>query len=353
MKTSPNLIYASIDYAKSLSIKEPNLLKCYESKIIYEGFAGYDRFNNNNPFSLITFNKFLPPLQSSVTPISFSDATDSTAIMLGEHLKTNDLPLVVHWSGGIDSTVILAALVKNFNKEQLSRVIVSMNNASYFENPCFFDQIIQPNFKYLDSSKLVYNWDNSIIINGDPADKLWIHANIVEIELEHKNVFDRSLSNPNILINWLARRSDDAYAKWLFNYVLETSNAAGISLENYSDFYWWINYGLFYTGCAFTSFVRSYNGSITEWENYNKNFFVWYNTPEYQKWSIYAQSTMEKFKGTITDYKMPAKEYIFEVDKNAWYKKYKTKSGSSKFNQHTIVDAIFEDGTVIYKDPQK
>jgi hypothetical protein len=45
---------------------------------------------------------------------------------------------------------------------------------------------------------------------------------------------------------------------------------------------------------------------------------------------------------------MPAKDYIFDVDKNNWYKTYKTKSGSGKFQKTLIlpVTSIYSDGTV-------
>ena len=349
MNTSyPNLLYTLIDHAPIKSGTHTHtLLNCYKSQIIYEPFAGFDRINDGgNPFGLTVFDKFRAPVLTSVVPVTFEEATDTTAMRLAILMDNSDLPIAVHWSGGIDSTVILAGMIKNFNQSQRNRVIVIMNNASYFENPYFFEQVIKPNFRY--TSDHSYNWDNAIVINGDPADKLWIHANIVEIELEYKNAFDTSLSTPDILIEWMTKRSSKEYACWLLDHVQQSAAQAKIVLENYSDFYWWFNFALFYQGCAFSSFRRAHNGSSTHWENYNKNFFVWYNTDIYQQWSVYAQQTQEKFTGSITSYKMPAKNYIFDVDKNDWYRTYKTKSGSSKFQRTLIhpVTSIYDDGTI-------
>jgi hypothetical protein len=344
----PNLIYTSADHATIKSDDhEYTLLECNKSKIIYEKFAGFDRINDDdNTFGLRLFDKFRAPELTSVQPITFEQATDVTAMQLAALMEKSDLPIAVHWSGGIDSTLVLAGMIKNFNLALRNQVVVVMNNASYFENPYFFEQVIKPNFRY--TSDYPYTWDNAIIINGDPADKLWIHANIIEIELEYKNVFDRSMTNPGILIEWMTKRSSKEFAHWLLEYVQQSARKAQIVLENYSDFFWWINFALFYQGCAFTSFCRSYNGSSTHWKNYNKNFFVWFNTDIYQQWSVYAQRTQEKFTGSITSYKMPAKDYIFDVDKNNWYKTYKTKSGSGKFQKTLIlpVTSIYSDGTV-------
>lgn len=344
----PNLIYTLIDHAPIKSGNHKHtLLDCNKSQIIHEKFVGFDRINDvDNPFGIAVFDKFRAPDLASVRPVTFEQATDDTAMQLAKLMETSDLPIAVHWSGGIDSTVVLAGMIKNFNPALCDRVVVVMNNASYFENPYFFEQVIKPNFRY--TSDHSYNWDNAIVINGDPADKLWIHANIVEIELEYKNVFDSALSTPDILIEWITKRTSKEYAHWLLEYVQQSAKKANIVLENYSDFFWWVNFALFYQGCAFTSFCRSYNGSSTHWENYNKNFFVWYNTDIYQQWSVHAQQTQEKFTGSITSYKMPAKDYIFDVDKNDWYKTYKTKSGSSKFQKTSIypVTSIYDDGTV-------
>jgi len=346
--SSPHLFYTLIDHAPIINGNHTfTLLDCFKSRLVNEGYVGFDRINDvDNPFGLIVFDKFRAPALTSVSPITFEEATDITAMRLAALMEKSDLPIAVHWSGGIDSTVPLAGMIKNFNQALRDRVVVVMNNGSYFENPYFFEKCIKPNFRYTDDFS--YNWDNAIIINGDPADKLWIHIKIVEIELEYKNSFDRSLSTPDILIEWITKRAGKEYAYWLLEHVQQSAAQAKVVLENYSDFYWWLNFAFFYHGVAFDSFRRTYNGSATQWKNYNKNFFVWYNTDEYQKWSVYAQRTQEKFIGSLVSYKMPAKKYIFDVDKNDWYKTYKTKMPSLKFQATLLhpVTSIYTNGTV-------
>ena len=142
----PNLVYTLIDHAPITNGNHAfTLLDCFESRIIYnDPFVGFDRINDvGNPFGLTLFDKFRAPELTSVPSTTFEQATDITAMRLAKLIENSDLPIAVHWSGGIDSTVILSAMIKNFNPALQDRVVVVMNNASYFENPYFFEKCIK------------------------------------------------------------------------------------------------------------------------------------------------------------------------------------------------------------------
>ena len=85
---------------------------------------------------------------------------------------------------------------------------------------------------------------------------------------------------------------------------------------------------------------------------YSKNFVAWYDTVEYQAWSVHAQLLGQKYDGTIRSYKMPAKEYIYEVDKNQHYRDFKSKLHSNYVTAKTAlqVKAMLADGTLIFND---
>ena len=80
----------------------------------------------------------------------------------------------------------------------------------------------------------------------------------------------------------------------------------------------------------------------------------WYDSNEYQEWSISAQPSSEKFDGSITSYKMPAKKYIYDLDKNEYSLIYKTVMGSPYGGKSTPDKpherVIFDDGSVYYLD---
>jgi len=86
---------------------------------------------------------------------------------------------------------------------------------------------------------------------------------------------------------------------------------------------------------------------------YFRNATPWFLSKEYQVWSI--QDQKNKFDGTVQSYKMSAKEYIYEVDKNEYYRDYKTKvtSLSSSARRYSFLRAdipyishvLYNDGT--------
>ena len=78
---------------------------------------------------------FLPAFLDIPDFTNFESVTNIRAQEVENHYKNIDGPIVVFWSGGIDSTVILAAILKNFSKHLLERLVVKMTKDSYYENP--------------------------------------------------------------------------------------------------------------------------------------------------------------------------------------------------------------------------
>ena len=87
------------------------------------------------------------------TSYTFEEATNLRIPKLEAQANTNDLPIVIFWSGGIDSTCTAAAVIKHLSPALMPRVVIQMNNGSYYENPFFFNNIIQ---KYKISSFFLF-----------------------------------------------------------------------------------------------------------------------------------------------------------------------------------------------------
>ena len=61
------------------------------------------------------------------------------------------------YSGGIDSTLALCALIKNLNKEELSNIVICASKHSIVENPYLWKKFIWGNFKIIDSMTIKYD----------------------------------------------------------------------------------------------------------------------------------------------------------------------------------------------------
>jgi asparagine synthetase B (glutamine-hydrolysing) len=73
---------------------------------------------------------------------SFSDITDRRALEIRDLLRKTGAQVALYYSGGIDSTICLAALLRNLNAEELKNIHVCMSAESIQENPSFFEKFI-------------------------------------------------------------------------------------------------------------------------------------------------------------------------------------------------------------------
>lgn len=283
------------------------------------------------------------------TNISFQEATDSRAIELLSEVAKSDLPILIYWSGGIDSTLIVTAVMKHFPTEVKKRITIVMNNASYIENPVFFKKIIEPNFKY--TSNPNHNYTNSIILHGDPADALWLQGNVISESKNADFVGDNIHKDPtNVMSLFRNNRLIGKEAESTLDFVINNAKISNIELTSTADIMWWINFSMQLETMCHKRLGEISLGQISSdaIKAYQQNFKPWYLSDLYQVWSIQAQFNGEKFDNSIRSYKMPAKKYIYDVDGNQYYRDYKTKLKSqySYGNDSKYPYVIYSDGTV-------
>jgi len=326
-----------------------NFRRISYERIAYEGYMIHARAGSApNPALIHTEEcNIMPPLDSRLGQ-SFEQVTDLRAQEIGEIVSTDDRPILVYWSGGIDSTLILSAMVRNWTRELLDRIVVIMNNASYLENPMFFEKIIKKyNLRFSEHTEL--DWTQAWITNGQPADPLWIQADLLEIDRWHPGCHKFSLrNNPDVLLSWLSFKTDNIHAHWLYEMMMQNIKSLDGSLLDYEDFYWWLNFNFLFSGQVYKLYHHKKDSVYTKnlFPLFSRNTIPWYRSQEYQIWSIENRSNGVKYSGSIRSYKMPAKEYIYSVDKNPWYKDYKTKLASGKIHVPNNILAIWDDGTV-------
>jgi len=342
------LIYAASDY--NVQGMDPNYNKFRQLQT--SGILLPNGFPFPRNYSTEDHKAFYPIKEPQQTPISYAEATEARAAEIIKHVETNDLPIVVMWSGGIDSTTIMTAIMKNFSPSLMKRLVVRMNNASYVENPTFFRNVINKNsIAYTQERK--YDYNNATIIHGDPADALWLPARTLNFNAEHPGAHNYPLTKDigrDITLRHVAGVADAEYAEWLFNYITAEASASGYPLNTISDFFWWIIFNYNYSSICLRHLGEVVGSSSNiNLENYTKNFVLWYNTKEYQSWSWQAQVIGSKFYKNIRSYKMEAKQYIYAYDKNPWYRDYKTKVQShyTTSTESSILSAVYEDGEIV------
>lgn len=284
---------------------------------------------------------------------TFDDVSNQRAQDIGAAIREKNQKFAVMYSGGIDSTVIMAALIKNLTPEELKNVVVCANSHSMIENPVFWKKFIWGKFEILDSS--IYKYDDLIDlelhpITADEGDCIFGTMSFLDLQQNYEYYVDKvesaeskahllSLKNKMtsgdvhysqfkdlIVKHWSIPSNPDLGKDWYdkFDKNIVTSGYPIISLH---DYYWWILFNIKWVSCAIRIPVylndRMNCGTvINEWS------VNWFNTVPYQQWSMANNNNGEKIIQGPTTYKMAARKYIYDLDKNDWYFFFKLKMGS-------------------------
>jgi hypothetical protein len=64
----------------------------------------------------------------------------------------------------------------------------------------------------------------------------------------------------------------------------------------------------------------------------------WFDSNDYQQWAMNSNNVGEKLGSTVSEYKLAAKKYIYSVDNNSHYFKFKTKMPSIDMINRKWVD---------------
>lgn len=302
----------------------------FTERLWYEPHFPHRRIGNQQMLWDITVpEKYQAPVYDSNFNLTFADVTDRRALELEQLHEETGLPIIVNWSGGIDSTCIVAAIFKMCKPTTIKNTVVRLNNCSYFENPQFFRNIIVQNFNYTEVQRSGLHPGECIFVTGDPADQIWIHADIIEILYQYPNSSKNNVhTNPDTLLKFLETKTDADHARWFYNFVLESAQDSPVPVVTYEDFYWWANYNFYYSGNSFKAYMLDYSLHNSEgYELFMKTHVPWYTHSDYQQWSLHNNSSGIKLGNSIASYKEPAKKYIVEIDKNYHYYYYKSKVG--------------------------
>jgi hypothetical protein len=224
--------------------------------------------------------------------------------------KAGSKKLVVTWSGGIDSTLVLSELLKIAPHEQ---IVVMMDNNSIKEYPEFYKNFIEGK---LSTSQMSFYTDDplrqalidGVVVTGHLMDPVF-GANIYQALPVEK----LKQTIPEFL-NTLDRRSQEMYTRLI--------DACPRKLENVKDFFWWLDYTLNYQSEQLMWLLEIEEMIL------NKNLF---HFGAGRDWNNYAVSTPAEVKWSgdnFNYYKMAIKEHIQKFTKDELYTKEKIKMPS-------------------------
>ena len=270
-----------------------------------------------------------PPAYDSSFKKTFADVTDEQCQQWLR--EKTDRPWLVFWSGGIDSTVIVASILKNATAAERENIYVACNRASIYELPRFFYNHVQPNFKLIptpDSTQ--QSLDEYHIIDGELADQLYSSGFGWELlRLYPDSLTSDIRRDPDLLLRHLASKINKNFATWYYDHIIDNINSIDIPVETYHDFYWWNFFNYHYIDV----YVRLREKTVAN--NYSPR---WFATNDYQQWAMNNNQIGTKYTLNLGDSKLASKQYIYDFDHDEYCRIFKIKSKSvqifSKIKSH-------------------
>lgn len=294
----------------------------------------------------------LPKIKT--TDLTYDECLDRRAKELFDLSTTLNKPLGIMWSGGIDSTAILVAFLRNFPLEELKdRIKIITSTEATLENPEFYIKYVVPNFEFINSEHTPWLFDGSVIlVTGEFNDQLF-GSDIIKVFLTSTGSAEvNSPLNRDQIFNYINTGiEDERVSNILIDAVLNSSESYGVPLEKNNDFFWWWNFCFKWQNVHFRiyslTFPRLFDNVTEDWDKNHMHHF--YQTDKFQQWSM--SNPEIRYIDDWKHYKMKAKESIFKFDKNAFYLNNKVKRPSLQtvFYQRLVADGITSDFKILEK----
>lgn len=299
------------------------------------------------PWNQELIPKFRMPEYDPAFKLSFSEVTDLEALTIKSRIHRGE-KFAVLYSGGIDSTVVLASLIKNLSTEELKSVSVCASIHSIVENPSFFYKYILNKLNIIDSNSVKCDdliEQGYIPITADEGDPIF--GTMIGLNLYYnfdtlvEGLSDNTKYNlkkqkhqlisgelhysvfKDLIIKHLSYNGDLNFGKLLYEKYVYNSATSSVPIHSVHDFFWWLIFNVKYLNCSVRAAL--YFNDRVDYSVAIDKIYNWYNSENYQLWSMNNNNNGEKIKNGITSYKSAARDYIYSLDKNEWYKTFKLK----------------------------
>tara|TARA_R110002110_G_scaffold35247_1_gene119223 strand:+ start:2 stop:2152 length:2151 start_codon:yes stop_codon:yes gene_type:complete len=268
---------------------------------------------------------------------TFEEVTNRRAIELWNINK----PIRLWWSGGIDSTCALVALLNT--KRSGDDLIVYLSNRSIQENPNFYDKLISMKipFQWHDEDNYIFdnveNWNGKTInVNGGGGDELFI--SITEHKKRGHGIETLNLKELFEIkdTHWSNVTTNEELLQIIYDYI----TISPYNIETCWELMWWLNRTIDDLCSRYMSPKFLKDPSVYSLEHsffYSKDFDLWAFANPY--------AGHESYKG-------PLKKFIYNFDKNKAYFEHKQKISSLPYTWAGRPDflrnrIIYEDGTYV------
>lgn len=274
-------------------------------------------------------DKYIVP-QKSLVALDWDDVTYDRYTQMMDRLQTHN-GLLVEWSGGLDSTFIVAILIKYGNKDIWNNTKIYYNEYSVDENPYFARDIIVKYFPNRYNStdhalKRIFEPNNDMLrVTGQNGDRVSASEIGMRWLLMYGTKDIAFANNKDKILEFMSMANDDTNTRageLIYNAVLSTAQEYKLEIATVGDFFWWWDFN-FWTFDSYESvrYCTPYK-NITELTN---GSFGWFQTKEYQQWALQEYQSSKFADYSTGKSHLQHKRVIYEVDGNEFYFNFKNK----------------------------
>lgn len=280
----------------------------------------------------------------------FNTITNERCVWL-RHNKW-DRPWLVEWSGGLDSTLIVCALLANLDRSDFDNITIGLTRASLYENAEFFNSHIKPNFRMLDITSPEYHdlYQTHYLVTGEPADLLTggaLAEHAVNNGIDPRRAWRDSRQ---LLLDFLSSTTIGADgANWLISSMtkdLECQADRQPKVHTVLEWFWWINFAWKWN----TKLSYKFHPGRQDSKAYHAALINWFDSEKYQAWSITQGRYSLITHGTeAKSYKRDFRRYIKTIWPDAYYQHFKIKIASTSLalESHSPWACVLDDGSIL------
>jgi hypothetical protein len=282
------------------------------------------------------FPHFLPV--KCITPMpknaaGFHKTFETCALERAAALVGSGKLIELYWSGGIDSTSVLAALIRAGIKRDQLRIFLTWN--SIFEYPLFYHKFVKDAFEVVRTTL------------GDVKYSLSLAADKIVVTGEHGDQVFGSLVIARFTNELLRRPYEEGIPGAVREFLAPLTAAAPAEVKTVYDWLWYCNFNMKWQGVK-TRFLVRLDGPVPFWQERLMHFF---DNDDFQRWSLANEEP--KILSHQSSYKWPAKRFIHALTKDEEYLYKKGKVNSLRNVAVPGVNPwcfILEDGSKVYEE---
>lgn len=322
------VIYLNVRQAESGWVGARALPRAYRELCRFMHCGVIDRSGTiEPPFDWLVLDPVPPLVEDGERDVigeaqSFARLCDARGAEIVAEAETADRTVQVLWSGGIDSTTALIAVMKAAEaRECATRVRVLLSLDSVLEYPEFYLEVIdgryavqavgQPMSRALDP--------DALNLTGEHGDQLF--GSQLLAPYVRRGVADRDWRDLLPLV-MLERLRDPRAVRRAFGVARPVLEAAPVPIGSLFDALWWLNFTLKWQDVRLRMLALR-GADAPRLAGSLRHFFL---TDPFQQWAL--RHTPGRAVERWVDYKRPAKAYVRDFTGNERYFRQKTKEDS-------------------------